>query len=148
MLGVETFGEDLVEGEHRRGIIPRPESIHQPEGILVVQDIEIADHILIMDIRAAESHGLVEDGKRVAHGTVGLLGDDVERLIVDGDILLSGDVAEVLHDIGYADAVEVIGLAAGQDRWQDLVLLGSRKDEDRMCRRLLQGLEESIESSL
>ena len=116
--------------------------------IFVVEDVEIADHVLVMDIGAAEGHSLVENGQSVTHCSVSLLGDDVQRLVVDGDVLLGGDVAEVLHDVGYADAVEVVGLAAGQDRRKDLMLLRGGKDEDGVCRRLLQSLEESVECRL
>ena len=68
------------------------------------------------------------------------------RLIVYGDAFLGGDVREVAHDVGDADAVEVEGLAAGENGRKDLVFLGGGQYEDGVCGRLLEGLEEGVES--
>ena len=113
--------------------------------MLIVQDIEVAEHLLIADLGAAESHGLVENRQGVAHGSVRLEGNDVEGLVIDGNPLLSGDVPQVADDVRDADPVEIIGLAAGEDGREDLVLLGRRQDEDGVCRRFLEGLEEGVE---
>ena len=96
----------------------------------------------------AEGDRLVEDREGVAHGAIGLGGDHMERFVVDGDAFLGGDAAEVLHHVGNADAVEIVGLAAGEDRRQDLVLFRRREDEDGVCRRLFQCLEEGVEGGL
>ena len=145
MQGIEALGQDLVEGQQRIPIVAAKERIHQLEGVFVVQDIEVPEHIFITDLRAAESDGLVEDGQGVPHCAVRLLRNDVQGLVVDMDVLLPRDVAQVRHDVGNADAVEVVGLAAGEDRGDDLVLLRRRQDEDGVCRRFLQRLEEGVE---
>ena len=44
--------------------------------------------------------------------------------------------------------LEVVNLTTGQDGGQNLVLLGRGQDEDDMCGRLLQSLEERVEGSL
>ena len=103
--------------------------------MLVVQDIEISDDILILHIGTAKRHRLVENRERVTHCPVSLAGDDVERLVINIDILLGRDVAQIPHYVRNADTVEIVGLAPGQDRRQNLVLLGGRQDENRMCRR-------------
>ena len=145
MQGVEALGEHLVEQQERLPVVSREEMVHQRETVFIVQDIEVADDVGIMDIAPAEGHRLVEDGQRVTHRPVGLHRDDMEGLVVDRDPLLRGDAAEVLHDVRDGDPVEIVGLAAGKDGREDLVLLGRRQDEDRMGRRLLEGLEEGIE---
>ena len=145
MQGVEAFRKDLVESQQSRRIIAGDEGVHQLEGVFVVQDVEVAHHVLILDIGAAERHRLVEDGQRVAHRTVGLLGDDVQGLVVDRDPLLLRDGTKVGDDVRDGDAVEVVGLAAGQDGRDDLVLLGRGQDEYCVCRGLLEGLEEGVE---
>ena len=45
----------------------------------------------------------------------------------------------------YRHTLEVVYLATTQDGGQYLVLLGGGKNEDDMCRRFLEGLEEGIE---
>ena len=72
----------------------------------------------------------------------------MEGFVIDRNSLLRGNLAEVPDHVGNADAVEIVRLAAGQDRGQDLVLLGGGEDEDRVCRRLLQRLEEGVEGRL
>ena len=56
-----------------------------------------------------------------------------------------GDVFEVFDRVFDADAVEIVDLAAREDRGDDLVLFGGRQDEDGVCGRLLEGLEEGVE---
>ena len=145
MEGVEALGKHFVKGQEGLGVVPGEEIVHQGEAVFVVEDVEVADDVFVLHGGAAEGYRLVEDGQRVAHGPVGLHGDDVEGLVVDGHAFLDGDVAEVADDVGDGDAVEVVGLAAAQDRREDLVLLGRRQDEDGVCRRLLEGLEEGVE---
>ena len=148
MQGVEALGQYLVENQQRGPVVFREERIHEPETVLVVQHVQVAHHVRVTDVRAAESHGLVEDGQRVAHSTVGFVGNHVQRLVVDCNPLLLGDGAQVAHDVGHADAVEVIGLAAAQDGRDDLVLLRRGEDEDCVCGRLLERLQERVESRL
>ena len=148
MQGVETFPEHLVEGGEGGPVVAGEEVIDQGETVFVVQDVEVPDDIGILDVGAAEGDGLVEDGEGVAHGAVGLGGDDMEGFVIDGDPFLRRDAAEVLHHVGNADAVEIVGLAAGEDGREDLVLLGCRQDEDGVCRGLLQRLEEGVEGGL
>ena len=110
--------------------------------MLIVQDIEVADHVLVFHVIAAEGHGLVENRERIPHRPVRLPGDYMQGLIVDVNVFLRRYLPEILHDIRNADAVEVVGLAAGEDGRKNLVLLRGRKNEDGMGRRLLQCLEE------
>ena len=146
--GVETLGQNLVQDQESRGIIPGHESVDQLEAVFVVQHVQVADHVFILDVGAAECHCLVEDGQGVAHGAVGLGSNHVQGFVVDGHPLLAGDAPQVPHHVRNADPVEVVGLAAAQDGGQDLVLLGGGQDKDGVCRRLLQRLQERIEGRL
>ena len=148
MQRIETLAQDLIENQQRRTVILRQKSIHQTETILVIQDIQIPDHIRVMDVRTAESHCLVENSKRIAHRTVSLVSDHMQRLVIHRDALLSGDIPQIPHDVRHADTIEIIGLATAQDGRDDLMLLSGGKDEDRVCRRLLESLQERIESRL
>ena len=55
---------------------------------------------------------------------------------------------EVAHDIRHGNALEIVGLATAQDGRKNLVLFGGRQDENGVCRRFLQGLQERIEGGL
>ena len=110
--------------------------------MLIVQDIEVADYVLVFHVIAAEGHGLVENRERIPHRPVRLPGDYMQGLIVDVNVLLRRYRPEIHHDIRNADAVEIVSLAAGEDGRKNLVLLRGSKNEDGMGRRLLQCLEE------
>ena len=69
----------------------------------------------------------------------------MQRFVVIGNALLRGDVFQVTHAVLDADPVEIVNLAAGQNRRDDLVLLGRRQNEHGMRGRLLERLEESVE---
>ena len=124
------------------------ETIHKPEVVVIVQHIEVVKSALIGDMPLGRGGYLVKDREGVAHGAVGLLGNDVERGRLGIDMFLFTHILQLLHNIGHGDAGEIINLAAGQDGGDDLLLLGSGKDEDSVCGRLFQRLEESIKGRL
>ena len=93
-----------------------------------------------------EAHHLIEDREGITHTTIRLLGDHVECLWLRLDPLARGNVGQVFHHVGNADAIEIINLAAGKDGREHLMLLRRGQDEERMMGRLLQCLQESIES--
>ena len=146
--GVEALGQDLVKGEERAGVVPCQEVIYQGEGELVVQYVQVADDVFVFDVLSAEGHRLVEDGERVAHGTIGLGGYYVEGFVVYLYAFFFRDTLEVAHHVGDGDAVEVVGLASAQDGGKDLVLLGGGQDEDGVCRGFFQCFEEGVEGGL
>ena len=148
MQGVEALGKNVVELEKGLGIVPGQEEIHQLESIIVVQHAQIADNIFVVDVAAAESHGLVEDGEGVAHGSVRLLCYHVQGFVIHLHAFLVRDSPKVAHHVGDADAVEVVGLAARKDGREHFVLLGGAEYEDGIGRRFLQSLEESVERRL
>ena len=148
MERIESFCKYLIKCDQCRRIISPKESIYQREAIFIIKDIEIAEHILIFHIRTAERHSLVKDSKGVTHGAVSLMRDYMKRLIIDGHTLAGSYHTQVLHDVFDSDSVEIICLATRQDSRKDLMLLSCGQNEDSVCRRFLQSLEECIERSL
>ena len=147
-LARESLREHLVKADEGLGVVAPEEQIDHREVGVVVQHVECLRYGLVLQVGVAERDGLVEHRERIAHTSVGLLGDEVERLLVELNALLLGDVFQVTHRILDADAVEVIDLAAREDGGYDFVFLGCGEDEDGVARRLLERLEEGVESLL
>ena len=147
-LGIEPFRQNFVESQHGGSIVALEEVVGQLEVIVVVEDVQVLDHLLVAHFLAAERHCLVEERERITHCPVGFLCDDVHGIFTHRNFLLGSDVLHVAHHVLNADAVEVVGLAAGKDGGEYLVFLGGGQDEDGMCRRFLKSLEESIEGRL
>ena len=116
--------------------------------MLVVQDIEVLEHILVSDIRAAEGHGLVEYREGVPHRPVCLMGYDMQGFIVDLYVFLLGYMPEVLYNVLNGNPVEVVCLASGQDGRQYFMLFCRCEYENGVCGRFLECLEESVERGL
>ena len=148
MKCIEAFGQHLVKSEESRRIIPLEKGIHKRETVFIIKDIEVAQHIGIFHIGTAESHGLVKYGKSVAHGTVRLVCNHMQRLIIYRHTFTGSHHTQVTHDIVHSDPVEVICLTPGKDGRKNLVLFSSGQNEYSMRRRFLECLEESIERSL
>ena len=144
-LARETLREHLVKGHQRLGVVTPEQQLGHAEVGVVVQHVEGLGHGVVVECRATERYRLVEHREGIAHTAIGLLGNEVERLLVSLHTLLLGDVLEVLYAILDTDAVEVIDLTTRQDGGDDLVFLGRCKDEDGMLRRLFEGLEEGVE---
>ena len=73
------------------------------------------------------------------------MGYEVESLVVGLDTLLRGDISQILNAILNAYTVEVVDLAAREDRGYNLMLLGGRKDKYSVARRLLECLKKGVE---
>ena len=144
-LGRKAFAQYLVKHHQRRGIIARENPRSHAEVGIVVEHIQRCGHLGSRQPLAAERDDLVEHRQRVAHASVGFLSDNMQRFVVIGNALLRGDVFQVTHAVLDADPVEIVNLAAGQNRRDDLVLLGRRQNEHGMRGRLLKRLEESVE---
>ena len=138
----------ILVDEQRLGHVAILECFHQSEIIVVVEHIEVGDGALIGDVALRGGSHLVEYRQGVAHGTVSLLGNHVQRRVFGGDAFLRGDVLQLLHDVVHGDAREIVDLAATKYGGYDFVLLGGCEDEDGMRRRLLERLEECVERLL
>ena len=146
--GVEALGKYFVEYQQGGAVVFCKEGVGEAEAVFVVQHVEVADDILVLYVRAAEGDGLVEDGEGVTHGAVGFLGYDVQGGVVCRNAFFICDCAEVADYVRYADAVEVVCLAAAEDGGDDLVLLCCAEDEDGVCRGFLKRFEEGVERGL
>ena len=112
---------------------------------VVVEQVERLGYVAIFERCATERDGLVEHRQSVTHTAIGLLSDEVERLLVGRNALVGGDVAQILDSVLDTDTVEIIDLATRKDCRDNLVLLSCCKDEDCVLWWLLQGLEEGVE---
>ena len=148
VLGIEALRQHSVKNGEGGSPIAGEETVHKREAVLVVEHIEVAAHIAGLDVVSAESHGLVENRKRIPHRAVGLEGYDVQAFLIDPDAFLFCNVRKVGDYILDTDTVEVISLAAAHYGRQYLVLLGGGQDEDSVCRGLLKGFEEGVEGGL
>ena len=111
MQRIESLCKYLVKCKKRSRIVSLEECVHQREAILIVKDIEIAEHILILHVGAAEGYRLVKDGKCITHRTVCLVCNHMQRFVVDGYIFAGSHHTEVSHYVLYSDPVEVVCLA-------------------------------------
>ena len=107
-----------------------------------------AQHILhqLERDRLAGRGQLVEQGDGVAHGAGGLAGDQGQRIVLDLDLLAFCHLFQAGDDIRHRDAPELVALAAREHRGGYLVDFGGRQDEDGVGRRLLQRLQQGVES--
>ena len=119
--------------------------IYESEIIVCIKDVEVGQSLLIGDVTTRETHHLVEDGQRIAHTSVCLLGYEVERLLIHRVALLFSHMTQMIHRVLDGHPGKVIDLAAGKDGGKNLVLLGGGHDKDDIGRGFLQGLEEGIE---
>ena len=83
MKSIEAFCQDLVKCKQCRRIVTLQEGVHKREAVLIVQHIEVAQHILILHVSTAERHSLVKDGQCITHRSVSLVSYHVERFVID-----------------------------------------------------------------
>ena len=148
VLGFEALADNVVEQEQHAACLATQDMIHDFEVIVVVEDVEVVDDIFIGDVLAAETHHLVEDGKGVAQGAVGFLGNDVKGFGFGLYAFALGHESQMFGDVVDGDALEVEDLATRQDGGDNLVLLCGGQDELGIRRRLFQRLQEGIEGIL
>jgi hypothetical protein len=88
---------------------------------------------------------LVEQRERVAHRASGLARHEGDGGVVEADAFSAEDVLDARADLLRGQELEIIPLAAGQNRDRNLVHLGRREDELHVRRRLFEGLEQGVE---
>ena len=94
---------------------------------------------------AADCYAAVEQRQSVTHRAVGHRCDEHCGSVVEGDILMIGDIEQPVGDITRRNAVKIEPLAARLDRQHDLVNLGCREDKDHVARWLLEDLKQRVE---
>ena len=102
--------------------------------------------IVVPDVVAAESYGLVEKALGVAQASVGRLGDQIQSQGADRQTFARGDPRQMFRDLLPRNFLEFEMLAARGDGRRDLVKFRRREDEHRVRRGLLKGFEEGVES--
>ena len=90
------------------------------------------------------SDGLIHDGEGIAHGAVAGFGEQGEGGVVDVELFLGGDGAELADDVVELDGVKAEVLAARADGLRNVLGLGGGKHEDGPVGRLFEGLEERV----
>ena len=116
------------------------------EIIIVIEDVEVQQHRFVSQAGTGKADQLVEDGEGVAHGAIGFLGDDVQRVFFGGDPFHLGDMGQVAGDVFHGDPSEIEDLATGEDGGKDLVFFGGGQDELGVGGRLFQRFQEGVES--
>src|SRR5690606_31921526 len=91
---------------------------------------------------------LIEQTQGVAHASVGLAGDGLQRLPFRRDALPAADEFKPLADARLGNALEIESLHARKDGVGQLVRLRGREYEDHVGRRLFQSLEQRVEGRL
>jgi len=82
--------------------------------------------------------GLVENGERVAHGTVPSFGDQGQRVLIGFDFFARGEIAQLSKDFFETDGTKAEMLATGTDSLRDVLGLGSGEHEDYVSGRFLK----------
>ena len=97
VLGIEALGQHSVKNGEGSSPIAGEETVHKREAVLVVEHIEVAAHIAGLAVVSAESHGLVENRKRIPHRAVGLEGYDVQASIHTDTLNEAGFVEDTIE---------------------------------------------------
>ena len=81
----------------------------------------------------------------IAHTAHGELCDQVECILVNGNLFRISNVTQTVDDDRGCDAAEIVPLTAGQNRRGDFMHLGGCRNVDDMFRRFLQRFQKRIE---
>ena len=86
--------------------------IYESEIIVVVQHVQVLNHLLVSDITAAEAHHLVEYAQSVAHTAICFLGNYVQSSRFVCVTLALGHILQMLDSVFHAHTLEIVYLAA------------------------------------
>ena len=137
------IGQLLHTLERGAGIV-LGKRVRRAEDEVGIGDIEHLEHILERDLAVSVGDELVERPDRVTEAAARGARDHLERTLVGLDPLGLGDPLQDGRDLRQRRPAEVEPVTAVDDRRQDLVGLGRREHEDRVRRRLLEGLEKRV----
>ena len=123
MLGFKAFADDVVEDEQDIARVTVEDMVDDLEIIVVVQHIQVVDHVFVGDVFARETDHLVEDGERITQGTIGLLRNDIQGLRLGSHTFVLGNKGQMFGDVIHRNTLEVKDLATRKDGGNDFVLL-------------------------
>ncbi|MGX1270974.1 hypothetical protein RKD18_004168 [Streptomyces phaeoluteigriseus] len=170
LRGVRDGGEDdevpqplqQVGDEPPRVVAPLDDPVHDLEGGGPVTGGErIDDGVEQRAVRVPEEGGrhgvchtglarareeLVHDGHGVTHGAGAGAHDERQDSLLDRDVLLLAHLAEVLPQRARRHEPEGVVVGPGPDGADDLLGLGGGEDELQVLRRLLDDLEQRVET--
>ena len=92
--------------------------------------------------------GLIEDGERVAHGTVAGFGEQGEGVVVGFDFFARDQVAQLGDDGVELDGAKAEVLAARADGLRNVLGLRGGQHEDDVVGGLFQSFEQGVESGV
>ena len=95
--------------------------------------------------RGRQQAELIQEAFGIAQTSLGALGHDMNGFRLDLDRFLLSDPAQMRLEGIEGDPPEIKTLAAAEDRGQHPLRVCCRQDEHHLWRRLLQGLEQSVE---
>ena len=111
MLWLKALADDVIQDEEDVARLAAQNMVNDLEIIVVIQHVQVVDDILVGDVFPRKTHHLVEDGKRIAQGTVGFLSDNVKGFWFSVDAFALGNVCQMLGDIVNRNPFEVKDLA-------------------------------------
>ena len=106
-----------------------------------IQNVFIGQKLPVM-----EGHALVQQTQGIPHGSVRRPGDIGQGLLLHLDSLRPGEFLQPPHQRRDGDPFEIVSLAPGEHRDGNSVGLRGGEDEDHVGRRLLQSLQQGVES--
>ncbi len=145
---------DLVDAALDRGLHRRERRARIPGGERpderarqrAIGDAEDLRDVRLLDLLVTdERDDLIGQRQRITDAAARLAHEQADRAGLDGDGLAVEDRRQVLRQPRCGDELEVVALAARQDRVRQLVRLGGREHERHVRRRLLERLEQGVE---
>ena len=139
--------DDAVDGSERGGRVARTEGVDDLAQQGTVGVAEQRDGPLVLHGGAlGTGDELVEQGQRVPHAAAASPHHEREHARLGGDPLALAELVHVLEHLRRRDQAEGVVMSPGADGADHLVGLGRREDELHVLRRLLDDLEQGVES--
>ena len=142
---VETLVNHVVKQDHNVGSLILKSLVDDVKVVVGVEHIKVLDNLFVGNISLREAHRLVENRQCVAHSAVGFFGNNLQSCVLIRHPFLIGHHLQMGHGVGYGHPFEVVNLATREDCRQHLVLFRSGEDENHVCWRFLERLEEGVE---
>ena len=107
---IEALLQHFVEEEKTIRHAMGKEVVNKLEVILLTQDIQVLANTLVSQVPAREADHLVEDGERIAHAAISLLGNEGKGFRLCRIALLLSHIHQVVDGVLRGHPLEVIDL--------------------------------------